>query len=162
MSSAARTSRRRGLALLEIVLSLALFVAASTAILGGLGACLRSAQDARLSATASDLAVTLLSEIQMGLVPLENDGPNEYEDERLTGWTWEVIVADAEAFDTEAYDDGPVTQYVEVVVSCADPAYEYRLSDQIRPEDVEPEEPDGEYEEEYPEFSSLAGTGGTR
>jgi len=81
-----------GVVLLEVVLALSLFFAAALVILAAVNSSLRTAQRVQMEAQASDLAVTLLSEVQMGLVPLTNDGPNEYEEEALVGWTWEIVV----------------------------------------------------------------------
>jgi hypothetical protein len=49
-------------------------------------------QRVQLEARAQDLAVTALSEVQMGLVALTSDGPAEYEDPALAGWTRQIIV----------------------------------------------------------------------
>jgi len=84
--------RRAGVALLEVVLALALFFGVSVAILAGLSACVRSARDVRLEAEAADLAITLLSEMQLGAVEIEDAGPVAYEDETLQDWTWQVVV----------------------------------------------------------------------
>ena len=84
--------RRAGTALLEVVLGLALFFAVAVAILAGLSACVRSARDMRLQARAADLAITLLSEMQLGAVEIEDAGPMAYEDEALEDWSWEVVV----------------------------------------------------------------------
>jgi len=84
--------RRAGLALLEVVLGLALFFGVAVAILAGLSACVRAARDVRLQARAADLAITLLSEMQLGAVEIEDAGPMAYEDEALEDWSWEVVV----------------------------------------------------------------------
>ena len=87
--------RRAGAALLEVVLSLALFLMAAGAIAVGLENTLGVAQRLRRQAEAMDLAVTKLSEVQMGLVELRDDGPisfaEEFEDDRYAGWTWEIV-----------------------------------------------------------------------
>jgi hypothetical protein len=59
-------------------------------ILGGLNTCMRAVRQVRLEATAADLAVTLLSEIELGVVPATDSGPKVYE-EPLQDWTWEVV-----------------------------------------------------------------------
>ncbi len=93
VGTAARLPRRRsGVALLEVVLGLALFFGVAMAILAGLSACVRSAHDMRLEAQAADLAITLLSEIQLGAVGIEDAGPMAYEDETLKDWTWQIVV----------------------------------------------------------------------
>jgi type II secretion system protein I len=84
--------RRRGIALLEVVLAMAIFFAAALVILAGLGASVRGVQRVQLEAQAQDLAVSLLSEVQMGLLPLTSDGPTDYEEDDLRGWSWEIVV----------------------------------------------------------------------
>jgi len=84
--------RRAGVALLEVVLALSLFFGVAMVILAGLSACVRSASDIRLEAQAADLAVTLLSEIQLGAVEIEDAGPMAYEDEALEDWSWQLVV----------------------------------------------------------------------
>jgi len=88
----ARQDGCRGVALLEVVLGLALFFGVAVAILAGLSACVRSATDMRLEAQAADLAITLLSEMQLGAIDIEDAGPMAYEDETLADWSWEVVV----------------------------------------------------------------------
>jgi type II secretion system protein I len=110
--------------LLEVVAALALFSAAAVVVLSAMGASVRAADGARLQAVAADLAVTRLSEIQMGLEPVQSDGPTEYEDAALAGWTWEVAVSDA---DTPA--DLPAMQFVEVIIRHAGKDLTYRLVD---------------------------------
>jgi hypothetical protein len=105
-----------------VVAALALFSAAAVVVLSAMGASVRAADGARLQAVAADLAVTRLSEIQMGLEPVQTDGPAEYKDAALAGWTWEVAVSDA---DTPV--DLPPMQYVEVIVRHAAKDVTYRL-----------------------------------
>ena len=78
--------------LLEVVLAMAIFFAGAMVILAGLSASVRSIGRVKLDAQAQDLAVSLLSEVQMGLVPLVSDGPKEYDDPALAGWTWQIAV----------------------------------------------------------------------
>jgi len=86
------SSPRSGVVLLEVVLAMSLFFAAAMVILAGMNASLRGIQRVQLEARAQDLAVTALSEVQMGLVPLTSDGPTQYEDAALTGWTRQIVV----------------------------------------------------------------------
>ncbi|MBL7140184.1 MAG: hypothetical protein ISS74_04675 [Planctomycetes bacterium] len=87
-----QTAARRGAVLLEVVLAVAVFVGMAMAVLGGLSTCLKSARHVGLEAQATDLAVTLLSELQLDLLPVEDAGPEVYEDETLQEWTWQVAV----------------------------------------------------------------------
>lgn len=120
------TSRAAGVVLLEVVLSLALFFGAALVVLAGLSASLRTAQRVQVEAEAADLAVTLLSEIQMGLVPLVDDGPNDYEYEELAGWSWEIT---AERFD-EVVTEPVLPEFfrVQIAVRHAPSGYTYRLT----------------------------------
>jgi len=83
---------RGGVVLLEVVLAMSLFFASAMVILAGLSSSLRGMQRVQLEARAQDLVVTALSEVQMGLVPLNSDGPTEYEDPTLAGWTRQIAV----------------------------------------------------------------------
>ena len=108
-----RTPRgRRGVVLLEIVLASGLFATAALVVLAGLNSCYRAVEDMQLEATAADLAVSKLSEIRMGLLAAEDDGPNEYEVEELAGWTWEIVTAD-----TESPIEGPQLKQITIIIA---------------------------------------------
>jgi len=120
--------------LLEVIFAVTLFVAAGAVILGGLNACIRTARDLRLEARGTDLAVTLLSEIQMGLIPAEDDGPTEYEaqeDESLAGWTWQIVTS---PFIEESSLEGAALKRVEIVIANAEQNFICRLV-QLMPEE---------------------------
>ena len=112
----------RGAVLLEVILSLALFVATSGVVLGSLSACVRAAQTIRLEAEGADLAVTQLSQIQMGLLPLQDAGP-ETCDPPWDAWSWQVSV-------TSVLDNGEDMglKKVEVAVTQVDQGFTYRLT----------------------------------
>ena len=118
---------RRGVALLEVVLALALFFGVAVVILGGLNTCLRSVRQVRLQATAADLAVTLLSEIELGVVSATDAGPTPYE-EPLQDWTWEIVAMPVE---------GPLATMeisrVELIIRNTAEGYSHRLY-QLLPE----------------------------
>lgn len=114
--------RCRGVALLEVVLGLALFFGVAMAILAGLSACVRSAHDMRLEAQAADLAITLLSEIQLGAVEIADIGPMAYEDETLEDWTWQIVVTPVVGNLTEL----DLTR-VEIVIRNTPNGYTHRL-----------------------------------
>ncbi|NLF31695.1 MAG: hypothetical protein GX591_12505 [Planctomycetes bacterium] len=93
MTRSPRTTRRTaGVILLEVVLSLALFAATVTTVAAALGRCHASAGRVELRGRAADLAVTLRSEILLGLIEPAPTDPTAYEDERLEGWTWQLGV----------------------------------------------------------------------
>jgi hypothetical protein len=108
-------------ALLEVVLALALFFGVAVAILGALNTSLRLVRKVRLDAAAADLAVSLLSEIQMGAIPTADAGPTAYE-EPLQDWTWEIVQIPVE---------GPLAAMevarVEVIIRNTPEGYAYRL-----------------------------------
>jgi hypothetical protein len=107
---------------MEILFALALFVAAGTVILGGLSASITSAGRARMEGRAADLAVTLLSELQMGLRDVVDEGPVGYEDETLEDWTWRVITEPVDRI----HQGGELVR-VEIVIRYAPENYVHRL-----------------------------------
>lgn len=110
-----------GVALLEVVLALALFFAVAVGVMGGLSASVRSVRQVRLEAEAADLAVTLLSEMQLGLVPLADSNPTPY-DEPLQDWTWQVTVSPVEMI-----VPGLDLARVEIIIRNTAEDYTYRL-----------------------------------
>jgi len=110
-----RTRRRPGaMVLLEVVLAMMLFFGGALVILAGLNSSLSGIQRVQIEARAADLAVTLLSEVQMGMVQLVSDGPSSYEDPALADWTWEISV---EPFEEQQLDlELPEFQRVEVTI----------------------------------------------
>jgi len=85
-------ARVRAAVLLEVVLALAIFVGMAMTVLVGLSTSVRSARYLGLQTRAADLAVTCFSNLELGLLPAEDAGPEAYEDETLEDWTWQVAV----------------------------------------------------------------------
>lgn len=112
---------RPAVALLEVVLALALFFGVAVAILGGLSACVKAAREVRLEAHAADLAVTMLSELQMGLVPVADSGPTAYEDPDAE-WTWQLVTAPV-----PTTIEGTELTNVEVIIRHTAEGYTFRL-----------------------------------
>ena len=75
--------------LLEVVLAIVLFAAAAAVVGMGLKAAIDGAQRLRLSTHAGNLAVTVVSELQMGLRSLADAGPEAF-GPPFEGWVWEV------------------------------------------------------------------------
>lgn len=75
--------------LLEVVLALALFVFAATVIAGGLSASVQETERLRLNVHASNLAVSVLSELQIGIRPVEAAGPEPFPPP-FEMWTWQI------------------------------------------------------------------------
>jgi Tfp pilus assembly protein PilV len=89
-------AQRHGVALLEVVLALALFFGVAVTILGGLSVCMRSTTQVREEAQAADLAVTVLSYVQMGVLEAADAGPTPFEDP-YADWTWQTAATAVEA-----------------------------------------------------------------
>lgn len=87
----------RGSVLLEVVLAIALFFMTATFVMSALNGSLSAVRTAQLDADAGDLAVTVLSEVQLGLIPLNNDGPVPIELKGYEGWTWQLTVNDEQS-----------------------------------------------------------------
>ena len=120
--------RARGAVLFEVVLALVLFAAAAAIISGGLNASLNSVERMRLNAHAGNLAVSVLSELQMGVRSLDMAGPESFE-APFEEWTWELA---ATAQPAEGDEEDPPT-LVEVIIRHEDPPVVYRLSQIIQP-----------------------------
>ena len=84
-----RNSARAGSVLLEVVLAIVLFAAAAAVVGMGLKASIDGAQRLRLSTHAGNLAVTVISDLQMGLRSLADTGPEAF-GPPFEGWVWEV------------------------------------------------------------------------
>ena len=85
-----RHSCRGGSVLLEVVLALALFVGAATVISTGLNASVQAVYRLRQSTHAANLAISVLSELQMHIRPVAAAGPEpfaapDWRDECLAG-----------------------------------------------------------------------------
>ncbi len=102
---------RRGAVLLEVILALALFVFAAAVVSNSLHSAVERTARLHLQTHALDLAVSVLSEIQMGVLPLTPAGPEPFE-APFEPWTWQVEVSPY-SFDTE---DASGLQLVSVVV----------------------------------------------
>jgi len=88
--------RLRGVALLEVVLALAVFFGVAVTILSGLSVCMHAVTQVREEAQAADLGVTVLSQVQMGVLDAADAGPTPFEDP-FGDWTWQTTVAAVEA-----------------------------------------------------------------
>ena len=117
-----RSSARRGAILLEVIFAIVLFASAAAAVIGALNSCMQATGNIRLDAQSADLAVTLLSEIQMGLLPAVSDGPKPFDDPDRLDWTWEIATQQAEMPTT---DLTPMVS-VEVIITHVS-GYTYRL-----------------------------------
>jgi hypothetical protein len=92
---------------------------------------LRSSLDAverlRLNSRAADLAISVLSELQLGIKTANLNGPQPF-DQTLEGWTWEILAGPLHS----EFEERSLMRKVEVVIRHADSGLVYRLA-QISP-----------------------------
>jgi type II secretory pathway pseudopilin PulG len=119
--------------LLEVLAALAILVFAAAVVMGTLHASLRAATDLKRDAVASDLAVTVLSQLQLGQLPAvaqENrpfDPPHE-------DWTWTLEDAAADAGPTiTAADGSSASRSVELIIRHTPTGHTLRLMARIAP-----------------------------
>ena len=117
----------RGAVLLEVILALVLFVAAAAIIGAGIHSAIHGVERQRLNAHAVNLAVSVISEIQMGLRTVESVGPDPF-DSPFDHWSWELILTPTE---TEAGEASDLSR-VEVIVRHDDPALVHRLTQVLK------------------------------
>lgn len=113
--------------LMEVLLALLLFVGAAAVITGGLSASLTSVERLRLSTHAANLAITVLSELQLGLRTTDLAGPEPFEPP-FEHWTWELVTTPASL---DAEDDSPLTT-IEVIIRHDEPPLTHRLCQLVR------------------------------
>lgn len=123
----------QGAVLFEVVVALVLFVSAATIITGALNASLNSVERLRRNTHAANLAVSVLSELQMGIKTLALTGPQPFE-EPFAGWTWEVV---ANPIDGDTSDSSPL-RVVEVIIRHDESELVYRLNQTLRLEETAP------------------------
>jgi hypothetical protein len=113
--------------LLETILALTLFVAAAAVIAGAISSSMSGVERLRLEAHAADLAVTVLSELQIGLRSVANTGPQAF-DPPYEDWSWEVLS------ETVASENGEATglTQVEVAIRHGNPPVVRRLGQVLR------------------------------
>jgi type II secretory pathway pseudopilin PulG len=124
-----RKTRRNasGAILFEVVLALALFVFAAAVISGGFSASLKSVDRMRAELDASNLAISTLAEIELGLRPMTTSPSAEFEPP-LEQWTWEVEVTEP----SEDLDMGGGLTLVEVIIRNEVQERETRIARMIR------------------------------
>ena len=120
-------NRFRGSVLLEVVLAIVLFAAAAAIIGAGLKAAIDGAERLRLNTHAANLAVTVLSELQMGTRSLADAGPEAF-GPPFEGWVWEIA---AVPWGDEENRAAPMTS-VEVIVRYEPMEFTHRLAQVIQ------------------------------
>jgi type II secretory pathway pseudopilin PulG len=105
-----------GAILLEVVIALAIFVAAAGVITVGMNAAVSSVERQRLSAHAVNLSVTVMR----SYAPAD---PEPF-DAPFTNWTWQVVTTPEASIEAETG-----FQHVEVIVRHAEPRHVFRLAE---------------------------------
>lgn len=109
--------------LLEVVLAMALFVAAATIIGSGLNASIDATRRLREEFHAANLAVSVMSEMSMAIRPVENGGPEPFT-APFEAWTWQIETAPLD----ETSADAASLRRVEVVVRNPSEGVVHRLA----------------------------------
>ncbi len=90
-----RDFARRGAALLEVLIALALFVAAAAVVTGALNSSLESLERQKLGTHAVNLASSVMAEIQLGIRAPGGEGRRPF-DAPFQDWTWEASLLPVE------------------------------------------------------------------
>lgn len=125
-----KSNARSGSVLLEVVLAIVLFAAAAAVIGMGLKASMDSSQRLRLSTHAGNLAVTVISELQMGLRSLADTGPEAF-GPPFEGWVWEVAALPWGQAQETTTVGAPTLMQVEVTVRYEPEEFVHRLAQVI-------------------------------
>ena len=127
-SSAVRNS---GSVLLEVVLALALFLAAATVIMAGIHSSIEATERLRLHTHAMNLAISVMSEMKMHARAIASIGPEPLQPP-FQKWKYQIIVSQSQS--------GPVEpdamQSVEVVISHSEENMVQRLSEMFRTSEI--------------------------
>lgn len=129
---------RRGAVLLEVLLALGLFVFAAAVVSSGLTTAVDRTLRLRAQTHALDLAVSVFSELEMGLRPLAPAGPEPFEPP-FDQWTWEIAIVPY----TLGAEDRAGLQQVSVVVRGEVPPTVHRLTGLLLTPHIGTVEPDG-------------------
>lgn len=120
-------SHTAGAVLFEVVLALVLFSFAAIIIGNSFSSSLRSVDRMRNDLDAANLAISTLSEIELGIKPLETSPPTEFE-EPFEKWTWQIEATKP----NEDLDIGGGLTLIEVIVVNEELGRETRIARMIR------------------------------
>ena len=121
------TPPKSGVVLFEVILALVLFSYAAIIIANSFSSSLRSVDRMRNDLDASNLAISTLSEIELGIKPIETSPPTEFE-EPFEKWTWQIETTKP----NEDLDMGGGLTLVEVIIINEDLGRETRIARMIR------------------------------
>ena len=122
-----QTANKGGAVLFEVVLALVLFTFAATIIANSFSASLKSVDRMRAELDGANLAISTLTEIELGLIPMEANPATEFEPP-FEKWTWQVEVTEP----SEDLDLGGGLSLVEVIDQSEDLSQEARIARLIR------------------------------
>lgn len=120
-------SHTAGAVLFEVVLALVLFSFAAIIIGNSFSSSLRSVDRMRNDLDAANLAISTLSEIELGIKPLETSPPTEFE-EPFEKWTWQIEATKP----NEDLNIGGGLTLIEVIVVNEELGRETRIARMIR------------------------------
>ena len=118
---------RAGAVLFEVVLALVLFSFAAIIIANSFSSSLRSVDRMRYDLDAANLAISTLSEIELGIKPVETSPPTEFE-VPFEKWTWQIETTKP----NEDLNMGGGLTLVEVIVLNEELGRETRIARMIR------------------------------
>ena len=121
------TPPKSGVVLFEVILALVLFSFAAIIIANSFSSSLRSVDRMRNDLDASNLAISTLSEIELGIKPIETSPPTKFE-EPFEKWTWQIETTKP----NEDLDMGGDLTLVEVIIINEDLGRETRIARMIR------------------------------
>tara|TARA_Y100000746_G_scaffold211506_1_gene202566 strand:- start:3228 stop:3647 length:420 start_codon:yes stop_codon:yes gene_type:complete len=121
------TPPKSGVVLFEVILALVLFSFAAIIIANSFSSSLRSVDRMRNDLDASNLAISTLSEIELGIKPIETSPPTEFE-EPFEKWTWQIETTKP----NEDLDMRGGLTLVEVIIINEDLGRETRIARMIR------------------------------
>lgn len=90
-----RSVERAGLTLLEVIISVAIFLGGLTAIMQALALGQRSELSARLQSAAVVRAEAVMGELISGAAELATSSGNRFDDDEVGNWEWSAEVVDA-------------------------------------------------------------------
>jgi hypothetical protein len=120
-----------GSVLLEVVLALALFLGAATVIMAGIHSSIAAAERLRLQTHASNLAISIMSEMRMHLRPIASIGPEPLPPP-FDQWKYQIIVSQSQGNSM----DPQALQSVEVVIRHSSENTVRRLCQLFRADDI--------------------------